>query len=90
MNFSKKENPEAVQGELEGYPINFFCFFSFNTSTGGKRMLEGFSRFISGSLGLNGLIIGGIMILLGLLVIIALKSMSKNAGEEKSEKKERQ
>jgi hypothetical protein len=53
-------------------------------------MLEGFSRFISGSLGLNGLIIGGIMILLGFLVIIALKSMSKKVGEEKSEKKERQ
>lgn len=52
-------------------------------------MLEGFSKFLSGSPGLNSLIIGGIMISLGFLVISALKSMSKNAGEEKSENKER-
>jgi len=45
-------------------------------------MLDGFSRFMSGEMGLNGIIIGGLLILLGFLIICALKQFSKKPGDK--------
>lgn len=45
-------------------------------------MLDGFSRVMSGEMGLNGLIVGGIMIALGFMIILALKQFSKKPGDE--------
>jgi len=45
-------------------------------------MLDGFSRFMSGEMGLNGIIIGVLLITLGFLIIFALKKFSKKSGDE--------
>lgn len=44
-------------------------------------MLDGFSRVMSGQLGLNGIIIGILLITLGFLIIFALKKFSKKPGD---------
>ncbi len=45
-------------------------------------MLEGFSRFLSGEMGLNGIVVGGMLILLGFLIIFALKQFGKKPGKK--------
>lgn len=48
-------------------------------------MIEGLSRFFSGDLGLNGVIIGGMMILLGIIILIMINLLSK---EKKNKEKQ--
>lgn len=45
-------------------------------------MLHGFSRFTSGEMGLNGIIIAVLLILLGFLIIFALKQFDKKPGDK--------
>jgi hypothetical protein len=44
---------------------------------GDRRMIEGLSRFFSGDLGLNGVIIGGMMVVLGIIILIMINLLSK-------------
>lgn len=44
-------------------------------------MLGGLSRFLSGDLGYNGLIIGVMLIILGILLILVVSGLSKRKKE---------
>jgi hypothetical protein len=40
-------------------------------------MLEGFSKLVSGNLGTNGIIIGALLILFGLIIIVTIHYINK-------------
>lgn len=44
-------------------------------------MFGGLSRFLSGDLGYNGIIIGVMLIILGILIILAINGLSKRKKE---------
>jgi uncharacterized membrane protein len=44
-------------------------------------MLEGFSKLVSGNLGMNGIIIGVFLILFGLIIIVTIHYINKKKKE---------
>jgi hypothetical protein len=40
-------------------------------------MLDGLSRLVSGNLGTNGVIIGGLLIMLGILLVVSIHYITK-------------
>lgn len=44
-------------------------------------MLEGLSKLVSGNLGVNGVIIGGLLILFGVIIIVTISYINKRKKE---------
>jgi len=44
-------------------------------------MLEGLSKLVSGNLGANGIIVGGLLILLGIIIIVTISYINKRKKE---------